>query len=126
VAAVGDFLNGGITVNRIKQIAALCLLALPVAAFAGGSATGIVTKILVDASFANVAYVTLSGVKTGNPACSSSTRGQFVIPVTVANDYANMLTLVLQARDSGTSITITGQNQCNVDNNVETIQNVTI
>ena len=112
--------------NRIKKLAALCLLGLPVAAFAGGSATGTVTKIFVDAGFANVVYVTLSGLKTGNPACSSSTRGQFVIPITAALDYSYMFSALLSAKQTGSSVTITGQNQCNVDNAVETIQNIDV
>ncbi len=110
--------------NRIKQIAALCLLACPVTSFAAGAATGTVTKIHVDAAFSNVVYVTLSGVKTGNPACSTSSRGQFVLPITAANVYSYMFQVVLNARITGATVTITGQNQCNVDNNVETIQNI--
>jgi hypothetical protein len=115
-------------VKRIKQVAALCLLSLPVAAFAaGGSATGTVTGLFVDASFANVVYITLSGLKTsGSNLCSTSSRGQFVIPVTVVADYAYMFSLATTAAQSGATVTITGQNQCNVDNAVETIQNIKI
>jgi hypothetical protein len=110
----------------IKKLVLLCLLACPVAAFAGGTATGTVTHLFVDASFANVVYVTLSGVKTGSPACSTSSRGQFVLPITVTSDYQSMFSLLLSARQTGATVTITGQNQCNVDNNVETIQNTQI
>ena len=114
--------------KRIKRTVALCILTIPAAAFAaGGSATGTITDIFVDASFSNVIYITLSGVKTGNPACSTSTRGQFVIPQNngVA-DYVFMFTLATTAAQSGATVTITGQNQCNVDNAVETIQNIKI
>lgn len=110
----------------LKRLAVLCVLAAPVAAFAGGSATGTVTDVFVDAGFSNVLYVTLSGVKTGNPACSTSTRGQFVIPFTAANDYAYMVSVLLTAVQAGKTATITGQNQCNVDSAVETIQNIKI
>ena len=72
---------------KIKSLAGLCALAFPLGAIAGGTASGTVSNVFSDASFANVVYVTLSGVKTGNPACSSSGRGQFVIPVTAANDF---------------------------------------
>jgi len=112
--------------KKIKLLAALCAMALPAAAFAGGSATGTITSIFVDAGFSNVVYITLSGVKTGNPGCSTSTRGQFVIPVTAANVYSFMFTLATTAAENGSSVTITGQNQCNVDNAVETIQNIQI
>ena len=112
--------------KTIKHLAVLCILACPIAAFAGGSATGTVTGVFVDASFANVVYVTLSGAKAGNPPCSTSSRGQFVIPVTVVADYGYMFSLVLSAKQTGSTVTITGQNQCNVDNNVETIQNVRV
>ena len=114
--------------KRIKRTVALCILTIPAAAFAaGGSATGTITNLFVDAGFANVIYVTLSGVKTGNPACSTSTRGQFVIPANngVA-DYVFMFTLATTAAISGKTVTVTGQNQCNVDNAVETIQNIKI
>ena len=37
-----------------------------------------------------------------------------------------MFSLVLSAKQTGSTVTITGQNQCNVDNNVETIQNVRV
>jgi hypothetical protein len=116
-------------VKTIKHLVVLCILACPIAAFAGGSATGTVTGVFVDASFANVVYVTLSGSKTGNPSCQTSAgtaRGQFVIPVTVVADYAYMFSLVLSAKQTGSTVVITGQNQCNVDNNVETIQNVRV
>ena len=113
--------------KRIKLIGALCLLSLPAAAFADGSATGTITNLFVDASFSDVVYITLSGVKTGSPACSTSTRGQFVIPANngVA-DYVFMFTLATTAAISGKTVTVTGQNQCNVDNAVETIQNIKI
>jgi hypothetical protein len=120
------FRSGDETVKTIRHLVVLCILACPIAAFAGGSATGTVTGVLVDASFANVVYVTLSGAKAGNPPCSTSSRGQFVIPVTVVADYAYMFSLVLSAQQTGATVTITGQNQCNVDNNVETIQNIHI
>jgi hypothetical protein len=96
------------------------------AAFAGGSATGTVTSVFADASFANVVYVTLSGQKVGSPPCSTAARGQFVIPITAANDYGYMFSILLTAAQNGTTVTITGQFQCNVDNGVETIQNIKI
>ena len=105
---------------------ALCALSLPVAAFAGGSATGTVSNLFVDASFSGVVYITLTGVKSGNPACSTATRGQFVIPITAAVTYPYMFNLALNAQFTGATVTVTGQNQCNVDNNVETIQNIKI
>lgn len=110
--------------NILKHITALCVLSAPVIAFAG-TASGTVTSFYANAGNSNVVYVTLSGVKTGNPACSTSAKGQFVIPVTVANQYSYMFTILLNAKETGQSVTITGQNQCNVDNAVETIQDAT-
>lgn len=112
--------------NMIKKIAAACVLACPAAAFAAGAATGTVTSVFADASFSSVVYVTLSGIKTGNPACSTASRGQFVIPITAATDYSYMFSMLLTAAQNGSTVTITGQNQCNVDNSVETIQNMKI
>lgn len=114
--------------KRIKRVVALCILTIPAAAFAaGGSATGTISNLFVDASFSGVIYITLSGAKSGNPACSTSTRGQFVIPANngVA-DYVFMFNLATTAAISGATVTVTGQNQCNVDNAVETIQNIKI
>jgi len=113
-------------VKTIKSLLVLCALGLPVGAFANGSATGTVSNLFVDASFSGVVYITLTGVKSGNPACSSSSRGQFVIPITSAIDYPYMFNLALNAQESGATVTITGQGVCNVDNNVETIQNIKI
>jgi hypothetical protein len=113
-------------VKTIKSLLVLCALSLPVAAFAGGTATGTVSNLFVDASFSGVVYITLTGVKTGGPTCSTSTRGQFVIPITSAVDYPYMFNLALNAQESGATVTITGQAMCNVDNNVETIQNIKI
>ena len=112
--------------KTIKSLLVLCALSLPVAAFANGSATGTVSNLFVDASFSGVVYITLTGAKAGNPACSTSTRGQFVIPITSAIDYPYMFNLALNAQESGATVTITGQGVCNVDNNVETIQNIKI
>jgi hypothetical protein len=115
--------------KMLQKLALTCLAVCPMAAFAGGSATGTITHIFIDASYVNGVYVTLSGVKTGNPACSTSTRGQFVVPIspTLANtnlDYQYMVNLLESAMQAGVTLTITGQNVCNLDNNVETIQNV--
>jgi phage tail sheath gpL-like len=114
------------TMKLCKSMLTLCALSVPVSALAGGSATGTISNLFVDASFASVVYVTLTGAKSSNPACSTSTRGQFVIPITAAVDYSYMFNLALNAQNTGASVTITGQNQCNVDNNVETIQNIKI
>jgi hypothetical protein len=113
-------------VKIINLLLASCALSLPVVAFADGAATGTVSDLFVDASFSGVVYITLTGAKSGNPACSTSTRGQFVIPITSAVDYPYMFNLALNAQQSGATVTITGQGQCNVDNNVETIQNIKI
>lgn len=112
--------------KTIKLLVALCALGLPIGAFADGSASGTVSNLFVDASFSGVVYITLTSTKSGNPACSTSTRGQFVIPITSAVDYPYMFNLALNAQESGATVTITGQGQCNVDNNVETIQNIKI
>lgn len=113
----------------MKSLLAVSALGLPLAAFAtgAGSATGTVSNLFVDAGFAHVVYITLTGSKglTG-PGCSTSSRGQFVIPITAADDYQYMFNLALNAQQSGATVTITGQNQCNVDNSVETIQNIKI
>lgn len=107
--------------KTIKLLAAVCALALPISAFAGGSASGTVTHLFVTASFGNIVYVQLSGTKSGNPACSTRTPWQFAIPVGAAAVYPDILALVIAAHQTGASITIAGQGQCNVDNSEETI-----
>jgi hypothetical protein len=118
--------RGKEAMKTVKSILAFFVMSLPLAAFASGSATGTVSNLFVDASFSGVVYITLTGAKSGNPTCSTSTRGQFVIPITAAIDYPYMFNLALNAQQSGATVTITGQDQCNVDNNVETIQNIKI
>jgi hypothetical protein len=94
------------------------------AAFAAGTATGTVTHIYITATFGNLVYVELSGTKSGNPACSTRTPWQFVIPVESATEYGVMLGMVMAAQEKGSTITIVGQGICNIDDSDETILSV--
>lgn len=109
--------------NRIKQIAALCILAFPVAALAAGSASGTVSHQFVSASFGDIVFVEVSGVKTGNPACSTNSPWQFVIPRTSAF-YQDLFTLLQNAQNKGGTVTVTGTGTCSVASNTETIASV--
>lgn len=108
----------------ISKLAALSLLSLPATVFAAGTATGTITHIFMSATYGELAYVQLSGAKSGNPACSTKTPWQFVVPLTSAEEYKVMLGILLAAQQKGATVTIVGQAQCNIDSTEETILSV--
>jgi hypothetical protein len=110
----------------IKQVLAVCLLVMPVAVFASGTATGTITHLYISDTFGDIVYIELSGSKGGTPpACSTNTSFEFVMPRTSAF-YSDLLTLLVAARQSGQSVTVTGtmSNNCGVASNTETIGQV--
>lgn len=106
-----------------KHVAALCILFLPVSAFAIGSATGTVTHIFVSATYGDIVYIELSGSKSNNPTCSTNSPSQFVIPRT-SQLYADLFAQILAAYSTGASITVTGTGTCSVVSTEETIASV--
>jgi hypothetical protein len=111
--------------NKIERLAAVCLLAVPAAAFASGTATGTVTHVYTTVTWGDLVYVELSGAKSGNPTCSTKTPWQFMIPLSSGSQYGVMLGMIMAAQAGGKTITITGQGVCNVDDTEETIGSVT-
>jgi hypothetical protein len=113
------------TVKRIKQLAALCILAFPAAVFAAGTATGTVTHLLISGTFGDLILIELSGVKTGNPACSTDSPFQFLLPRNNTEQfYTDMLGILQSAYNKGGSVTITGLGACTVSTTLETINSV--
>lgn len=109
----------------IKQLAVLCVLSVPVAAFAVGTAAGTVTHMYADNAFGDLIYVEVSGVKTGNPACSTGKAPfQFVLQRT-SQLFADLLTFVVSAKQSGQTVTLVGSGTCGVDFTVESLVAVT-
>ena len=111
--------------NWIKPAAALFILAMPVAALAG-SASGTVTSLYISSNYGDLVYIELSGVKTGNPACSSKTPPwQFLLPRNNSSEFYSLLfTLLQDASNAGIGVTVTGTGSCTVDYSLETIESL--
>jgi hypothetical protein len=110
----------------INRIAALCVLAVPAAAFASGTATGTITHLYIGDTYGDIVLIELSGAKGGSPpACSTNTAYQFALPKS-SQFYIDLMTLLVSARQSGQVVTITGtsSNNCGIVSNVETIGQV--
>jgi len=113
-------------VKYIKRMAALCVLAVPAAAFAAGTVTGTVQLLTVDNSKGDLVYVSVAGVETGSPipGCDRTPPYQFVLPR--SNQLqADLLTLLLKAMEDQTTVTLVGVGTCQVDPNLETLASVT-
>jgi hypothetical protein len=103
----------------MKQILALCVLTVPAAAFAAGSASGTVT-VEITATYGDVVLVKTSGAKSSNP-CGTGLGGwYFLLPKTSAF-YDDLFTLLVQAHTAGASVTVTGTGTCSINSDIETI-----
>jgi len=103
---------------------ALSAMSLPVAAFAGGAASGTVVNVYLSATYGDLVYVEVSGAKTGNPTCSTGKAPfQFVLPRTSALQM-DMFDLLLLAKTARRPVILTGLGSCGVDSTVETLGSV--
>ena len=101
-------------------LGALCLSS---AAFAGQAGSVTITHVLIGPVFGNMIFVSVSGAVAGPPACSDNTAWSFVLPLTTPLEN-QMLAILLTAQATKSTVTITGTGQCDVYNNVETLQKI--
>lgn len=108
--------------RKIRKLAASCALALPMMAFGQGTATGTITHLMISGTFGDLVYIELSGTKSSNPSCSTDSPWQFLLPRNNTEQfYTDMLNMLLNAYNKGTSVTITGIGSCTVSTTLETI-----
>ena len=87
-------------------------------ASAYGTVTGTVSSIYVNESLGSVAYITMNGTKSSAPACD--TNPTYVLSLT-NGDAPQLFSMLLTARTTGATITLTGDGACDAVSGVETL-----
>jgi hypothetical protein len=101
-------------------LAALCLIALSATASAGSVTGATIRQVQIQTNY-NMVFIAISTAKTGNPSCSANGQFGFVLPLTTALDN-QMLAVLLSARATGATVTLTGTGVCDTYPSVETLQ----
>ena len=107
----------------IKTLVALSAIGLSSTASAGSVTGATIAAIFVDGAYGSMVFVSLNAAKSDNPSCSTSSTYGFVLPLTTALDN-QMLALLLAARTSHATVTLTGDGACDTYSNVETMISV--
>ena len=89
-------------------------------ASAYGTQTGTVTSIYVNESLGSLAYITMTGTKSSGPSCSSGSTWAYVLSLT-NGDAPQLFSMLLTARTTGATITLTGDGACDLVSDVETL-----
>ena len=87
------------------------LLCLPAAAFAGGTATGTLSQVIVRQSD-GLTYVFVNAVATGQPACAQTGPGYWIVSAETTDAGHKLYALLLAAKLSGSTVLITGDGSC--------------
>ena len=106
----------------VKALAVLGAITISATATAGSSTNVTITQIFVGNSYGSLLFIAVTS-KTGNPACNTNATYNFVLPLTTALEN-QMLAVLLSARATGATVTLTGNGLCDQFSNVETLENV--
>ena len=110
--------------TTIKAVAVLVAICFCTSASAGSVTGATITSIYLGNSYGSLVFIQTSVAKTGNPSCSTNGTWGFVLPLTTALEN-QMLAVVLSARATGATVTLTGSGVCDTYSTVETLENIT-
>jgi hypothetical protein len=118
---VGAAIDLGAAIMRTIAILGALVFCAPASA---GSVTGAtITNVLIGTNYGGMIFIEVSSAKSGNPSCSTNSNWGFVLPLTTALEN-QMLAVILSARTTGATVTLTGSGVCDTYSNVETLQDI--